>query len=232
MYSSGMTTGLIPGGLLVAVEGIDGAGKTTIARMLAEHLRARGIAVTVSKEPTTGSWGAQLRETAAKGRLSPEEEMRLLLLDRRQHVEEVIQPALLRNEIVILDRYYPSSAAYQGARGISVSEILLQNAFAPKPDITLLLDLEPTVGLTRIRARGDKPNHFETEDNLARCREIFLQMKLPSRVVIDASLEIDEVLKRSWEAITKTTSAKLIQAKEPSVESAEILRRLGPLMNA
>jgi dTMP kinase len=226
MYSSGMTTGLIPGGLLVAVEGIDGAGKTTVAHTLAEHLRARGIAVTISKEPTAGPWGAQLRESAAKGRLAPEEEMRLLLLDRKQHVEELIKPALARNEIVILDRYYPSSAAYQGARGISVSEILSQNAFAPTPDITLILDLEPAVGLTRIRARGDKPNHFETEDNLAQCREIFLNMDLSSRVVIDASRDANEVLKRCWEAIAQIASVKLTEAEGASAGRSELLRPL------
>lgn len=224
-----MTTGLVPGGLLIAVEGIDGAGKTTLAQKLATHLSARHIPVAVSKEPTNGPWGAQLRASAAEGRLSAEEELRLLLLDRRQHVDEVIKPALDRGEVVILDRYYPSSAAYQGARGISVSEILFQNAFAPKPDITLILDVEPEIGLERIRARGDKPNHFETKSNLERCREIFLSMQLPSRVVIDASMAAEEVFKLSWEAIVKMISAKLSKVKGLSVESAEILLKIDPL---
>jgi dTMP kinase len=211
-----MTNGLIPGGLLIAVEGIDGAGKTTIAHTLAERLRARGAAVTVGKEPTAGPWGAQLRASAAQGRLSAEEEMRLLLLDRRQHVDEVIGPALQRGEAVILDRYYPSSAAYQGARGIPVGEILQQNAFAPAPDITLVLDLPPSTGLARIRARGDKPNHFETEDNLALCREVFLTMELPSRVIIDASRGADEVLESAWQAIGDAMAAKLGGTAEPA----------------
>jgi len=220
MYSLDMTNSFIPGGLLIAVEGIDGAGKTTIAHKLAERLRARGMTVTVGKEPTAGPWGAQLRATAAQGRLSVEEEMRLLLLDRRQHVDEVIKPALDKGEVVMLDRYYPSSAAYQGARGIAVSEILQQNAFAPAPDITLVLDLAPATGLARIRARGDKPNHFETEDNLARCRDIFLQMELPSRVVIDALRGADDVLESAWEAIGKVMSAKQQGTGAVTVEHA------------
>jgi dTMP kinase len=203
-----MTNGHISGGLLIAVEGIDGAGKTTVAHKLAERLRARGMTVIVGKEPTAGPWGAQLRATAAAGRLSVEEEMRLLLLDRRQHVNEVIKPTLDQGDVVVLDRYYPSSAAYQGARGIAVSEILQHNAFAPAPDITLVLDVAPSTGLARIRARGDKPNHFETEENLSHCREIFLQMELPSRVVIDASCGADEVLESAWQAIGKVMSAK------------------------
>ena len=224
MYSFGMTIDPIPGGLLIAVEGIDGAGKTTVAHTLAERLRARGASVTVGKEPTAGPWGAQLRASAAQGRLSGAEEMRLLLLDRQQHVDEVIRPALERGEVVILDRYYPSSAAYQGARGIPVSEILQQNAFAPAPDITLLLDLTPSTGLARIRARGDKPNHFETEENLAHCREIFLTMELPSRVIIDASRGADVVLESTWQAIGSVMSAKLGDAGGSSVKREELHR--------
>lgn len=214
-----MRTTFLSGGLLIAVDGIDGAGKTTLAQKLAARLRARHMAVTVSKEPTSGPWGAQLRASAAQGRLSPEEELRLLLLDRRQHVEEVIRPALDRGDVVILDRYYPSTAAYQGSRGIPVEAILLQNTFAPAPDITLVLDVKPDVGLARIRARGDKPNHFETEDNLTRCREIFLSMPLPSRAVVDASAGPDEVFKRSWDAIAKKISAKWGQAEGISAQT-------------
>ncbi|MBE1160470.1 dTMP kinase [Dyella acidiphila] len=219
-----MTIGHIPGGLLIAVEGIDGAGKTTVAHALAERLRVHGATVTVGKEPTAGPWGAQLRATAAQGRLSVEEEMRLLLLDRRQHVDEVIKPALERGEVVMLDRYYPSSAAYQGARGIPVEEILQHNAFAPAPDVTLLLDLAPATGLARIRARGDKPNHFETEDNLALCREVFLTMALPSRVIVDATRGADEVLESAWQAIGNTLSVKLDRAGGTQAQSAETLR--------
>lgn len=206
-----MTTGLIPGGLLVAIEGIDGAGKTTLARDLAAGLAAHGILVETSKEPTQGPWGTALRQSALQGRLSPEEEVRLLLLDRRQHVEELIKPALAAGAVVILDRYYPSMVAYQGAHGLSVSRLLQDNAFAPAPDLTLLLDLEPSTGLARIRARGDKPNFFETEDNLKRCRAIFLDMQLPSRVVIDASNDAAEVLRTTWKAVIKAARDKLGQ---------------------
>lgn len=94
-----------PGGLLVVVDGIDGAGKTTLARALAEGLLRRGKAVAVSKEPTTGQWGMILRESAAAGRLTPDQELEYLVKDRREHVRDFIRPALDRGEVVILVRH-------------------------------------------------------------------------------------------------------------------------------
>ncbi len=183
----------IPGGLLIAIEGIDGAGKTTLAHTLRDTLSLDGCTVNLSKEPTNGPWGMQMRASASTGRLSPEEELRLLILDRRQHVDELVAPALARGEIVILDRYFPSNVAYQGAAGLDIGTLVQANAFAPRPDLLLLLDLAPEVGLARIRLRGDKPNHFETADNLDRCRAIFRDLALPHTAVMDATRAADEV---------------------------------------
>ena len=227
-----MTKGLIPGGFLIAIEGIDGSGKSTLARMLAEQLRARDIAVSMSKEPTAGPWGARLRASASEGRLSHDDEMEFLLADRRQHVEEVIKPALKNDEIVILDRYYPSMAAYQGATGGSVSEILLLNAFAPTPDLTLILDLSPEVGLSRIRARGDVPNHFETEENLEKCRSVFLSMKLPSRAVIDAGQDISTVHSHAWREIIRAAASKLTTKDGATVDAGNRLVKLSEASEA
>lgn len=201
----------IPGGLLIAIEGIDGAGKTTLAHSLRDSLSTEGYTVNLSKEPTNGPWGTQMRASASTGRLTPEEELRLLILDRRQHVDELIAPALARGEIVILDRYFPSNVAYQGAAGLGTDSLMQANAFAPRPDLLLLLDLEPEVGLARIRLRGDKPNHFETADNLDRCRSIFRDMALPHTAVIDATVSADfvaaEATDRSKHAIARKLAA-------------------------
>jgi dTMP kinase len=188
---------LIPGGLLIAIEGIDGAGKTTLAHTLRDALSRSGTPVNLSKEPTNGPFGAQMRASATSGRLTPDEELRLLVLDRKQHVAELIGPALARGEVVILDRYFPSNVAYQGSAGLDVDDLLSANDFAPRPDLLLLLDLEPDVGLDRIRRRGDKPNHFETVGNLARCREIFRSIDLPHTVVIDATQPAEAVARAS-----------------------------------
>ena len=222
-----MANGPIPGGLLIAVEGIDGAGKTTLAHALTAQFSAAGVPVNVSKEPTRGPWGVVLRESAASGRLNPQEELRLLLLDRRQHVEELIAPALARNEVVILDRYYPSTAAYQGASGLDVNWLLEQNAFAPVPDVVLLLDVDPVEGLRRIRARGDTPNLFETHAALTACRDIFLSMPLPTRTVIDASQSADDVQCAAWQGILRVAAQKSHQAFGLSVAGAEAVLAIG-----
>jgi len=189
-------------GLLIAVEGIDGAGKSTLVQRLASHLKEKGWAVVQSKEPTNGPWGTQLRASAASGRLPAEKEVELLLRDRREHVNKLINPALARGEIVILDRYFPSMIAYQGAAGWPVDDLLRLNAFAPRPDLWLLLDLPVVSGRTRITARGDTPNHFENEANLQRCRAIFQQLNVPNRQLIDASHDEQAVFAQAWLAVS------------------------------
>lgn len=165
-------------GLFIVLEGIDGTGKSTQAQLLAEWFRAQGREVVASREPTDGPWGRQIRATAASGRLAPEEELELFLKDRREHVEQLIAPALAAGKVVILDRYYFSTMAYQGARGFDPAEIRARNeAFAPRPDLLVILDLDVETALSRIGARGDTANEFEKRDALARCREIFLSLK-------------------------------------------------------
>ena len=180
----------IPGGLLVAVEGIDGAGKTSVSSLLAQWCGERGIACTISKEPTGLRWGNELRQSAREGRLTLQRELELFELDRRDHVERSINPALGEGNVVILDRYYWSSAAYQGARGINHDEIMSANEkFAPIPDIVLVLDVAVAEGLRRIRARGDTPNSFEGESGLSRARDIFrlLAASRENARIVDAS---------------------------------------------
>jgi dTMP kinase len=94
---------------------------------------------------------------------------------------------LRANGIVILDRYYFSTAAYQGARGADPIEIMQDNEiFAPEPDLLVILDVPPSVGLDRVRARGDDTNLFEVEDSLERARQIFNQVERPYLLMLDA----------------------------------------------
>ena len=165
-------------GLFIVLEGIDGTGKSTQAGLLAEWFRSRGREVVASREPTDGPWGRQIRSTALTGRLSPQDELELFLKDRREHVEQLIAPALAAGKVVILDRYYFSTMAYQGARGFDPAEIRRQNeVFAPRPDLLFILDLDVDTALSRIGGRGDTANEFEKRDALAKCREIFLGLK-------------------------------------------------------
>lgn len=181
--------------MFIVLEGIDGTGKSTQARKLAEHFTALGRTVALSREPTDGPWGTLLRNSAETGRLSPEEELDAFLKDRRQHVSELIAPALASGSVVILDRYYFSTMAYQGARGFDPLQIRKHNeVFAPVPDLLLILDLDIDTALKRIGSRGDTANEFEQRASLERCRQIFLSLKdVPFARVIDASGSPDEV---------------------------------------
>ena len=181
-------------GWLVVLEGIDGAGKSTVLRRIAEHCAARGILCVTSGEPTRGQWGMKLRQSMSEGRLTLDEELALFLKDRAEHIATLIAPALAEGKVVLLDRYYISTAAYQGARGADPAWILAENEkFAPKPDLVLLLDFDPAGGLDRIRARGDSPNTFEELQSLREVRRIFLSLERPFIRRVDAAHTSEEV---------------------------------------
>lgn len=184
-------------GILIAFDGIDGGGKTTQVELLRKALEAAGETVVASKEPTNGPWGRRLRESAQSGRLSLADELHAFVEDRKQHVADVIAPALARGEVVILDRYYFSTIAYQGSRGADTAAIELENTqIAPKPDATFFLDLPAEAAMERIAVtRGDVPNHFERVDSLRAIREIFLSLAkgVPAIHVLDAEDTIPAV---------------------------------------
>lgn len=194
-------------GFFIVIEGIDGTGKSTQAARLGEWFSSQGREVQLSREPTDQPWGKKLRESAATGRLSPEDELEYFLKDRRQHVDELIAPSLAAGKVVILDRYYFSTMAYQGARGFDPAEIRRKNeAFAPRPDLLLILDLDVDTALKRIGVRGDTANEFEKRDNLLRCREIFLSLRNEPFVrVISTVGTPDEVAGQILQVIEKSS---------------------------
>jgi dTMP kinase len=189
-------------GRLVAFEGVDGAGKTTQLRRLAAALRARGHEVVTTKEPTDGPIGRRIRETARTGRLPPEEELGLFLDDRRAHVEETIRPALARGAYVLVDRYFYSTVAYQGARGLDPADLLRRNlAFAPVPDVVLLLELPVEDGVRRVRGRDGAENLFERTEDLRACDRVFRALDREEIARIDARGTEDEVHRRCLAAV-------------------------------
>lgn len=182
-------------GKLIVIEGIDGTGKSTQAQRLGAWLTTLGREVILSREPTNGPWGKKLRDSMTTGRLAPEDEMECFLNDRREHVRDLIAPSLAAGKIVILDRYYFSNMAYQGARGFDPQDIRRENeAFAPVPDLLLIMDLSVGAALARIGARGDIANEFEKRENLVRCREIFLSLQHePFARLISSDASLDAV---------------------------------------
>ncbi len=196
-------------GRLIVIEGIDGTGKSTQAALLEQWLQDSGFETIRSFEPTQGQYGSLLRRSMTEGRFPQSKEIDLFLKDRKEHVEELIIPALREGKVVILDRYYFSMMAYQGARGADPLLIRNQNEiFAPQPDLMIYLQLSVQSALNRIGIRNGSANEFEQKGNLEACSQIFDSL-------------IDE-------AFVSVVSA------EPSMEEVhhEIRSRVSPLLRS
>jgi len=208
---------LLKQGFLIAIEGIDGAGKTTQSAFLEERLAKEGYPVIGLHEPTDGQYGKKIRELAKNGRhkTNPETEEEFFYLDRLEDVENNIRPALNDKKIVIMDRYYFSSVTYQGARGLNPDLIEKKNTkIAPKPHVAIILDLVPEVALQRIRQkRNEIQNHFERKKYLKRVTKIFLE-KYSNRPNIEILNAND---KRSFSAI----ASDIWKIVKPLIEKIE-----------
>ncbi len=182
-------------GSLIALEGIDGSGKSTQVRLLCEQLRASGADAVVFREPGDSEFGDKLRQQFRDGRtVSPVEEARLFVEDRRIDVRDNIVPALAAGKVVIMDRYYFSTMAYQGALGLDADELRRTNeSFAPRPDLTLILDLPAATSVERIRASGEAPDSYEGTEYLQRVRELFLGFCDGDVVRVDATVGVEKL---------------------------------------
>lgn len=196
-----------PPGLFLVIEGPDGTGKTTLAQALADALQAGGRQVVRLREPTDGEWGRRIRQ-AARNHTRPDdplEEVRWFTEDRREDVATNIRPALANGSVVVLDRYFYSTAAYQGARGVDVDLILAQNReFAPEPDLCLFLRCDVDVARSRIGLRGAH-DAFEALDYQRRVAAVFEQLlarpDIGPHVVIDTRCSPDDVLAEAMRAV-------------------------------
>lgn len=183
-------------GRLFAFEGLDGSGKSTQLALLAAALISEGYRVVATREPTDGPYGRRIRQLLSnRAELSHEEELDLFMADRRQHVDSLVKPALLEGKIVLTDRYYLSTAAYQGALGYDPEAILKANeAFAPPPDLCFYLTVPVHTGLSRIiEGRGERPNDFEKESNLQKVQEVFARLRRSFIHRVDGGRSIAEV---------------------------------------
>ena len=177
-------------GRLVVFEGVDGSGKSTQLRLLADALRAEGVPLVVTREPTDGPWGQRIRTMARSGeRVAREEELRWFIEDRREHVATELRPALDAGQLVLCDRYYLSTVAYQGARGFDPERLLADaEAEFPLPDLALLFEVDPAAGLARVTARGGVAEPaFEEVEYLSRVAAVFHGIDRPYVLRLDAS---------------------------------------------
>jgi len=190
---------------LIAIEGIDGAGKTTQARLLCEALAREGYETLYLKEPTDGPFGRKIRALAREGRdeITPREEFRLFLEDRKQDVEENIRPALEAGKVVVLDRYFYSSIAYQGALGLDPEFINRENRkIAICPELMIYLAIPAEMTQERIEQnRGDSINLFEKLHYLKKVKANFDAMPYPEVWRVDGSASVGEISRRIRERV-------------------------------
>jgi len=206
-------------GIFIVFEGIEGSGKSTHVRELADRLASEGRTVLVTREPGGTALGESIRTLLQGGpgeiTISPESELMLFAASRAQLVREVITPALERGEIVISDRFTDSTVAYQGyARGLDMDTLSAVNRFVAgtaMPDLVILMDLDVGEGLRRLGVRnentGRSSDRIEQEDirfhEQVRAGYLDIARKHGDRVrVIDAALSIDEVSAEVWEKVS------------------------------
>lgn len=178
-------------GKLIVIEGIDGSGKSTCAKNLAEKLNSINIKTIYTFEPTHSHYGAKLRGGMLSEDLDAEEELLLFVKDRKEHIEYMIKPALEEGYFIILDRYFYSSIAYQGAKGIDINRIInMHKDFIIKPDIVFIFHLPIDIALNRIISKRGIADRFENETYLKKVDKIFHSFNEPFIYHIDTDKDI------------------------------------------
>ena len=190
--------------MLINLEGIDGCGKSTQSQFLMDKFESGNEKTILLKEPTNGKYGQKLWEMlSGKIEATTEEILELFVLDRKEHVNQKIKPALDDGIIVLMDRYYYSTMAYQAAAGIDVDRIRRDNEFAPKPDIVLIFDLPADLAMKRVRSHS-VADVFEKEEHLEKVRKAYLNLEDDSLVrIIDATRAPEEIFDEVWKLVSE-----------------------------
>ena len=205
----------MPTGLFIVLEGIDGSGTTTQARLLAEWLESRGREAVLTAEPTTRPVGALIRQIL-QGRLAEADETTMAFLfaaDRADHLASVVLPALEAGRIVVSDRHYLSSVAYQSL-GVEMAWVEGLNARFRRPDLTVFLDIDPAVALQRKQSQGTAAERYEKVALLERVRANYLAAIAHARAagerveMLDGTERIEAVQARLREMIAPALQAK------------------------
>ena len=208
--------------MFITLEGIDGSGKSTQARLLAAMLEAQGIEVVLTREPGGSTGAEEIRTLVLEGdpdRWSAETEILLFTAARRDHLEKTIRPALAAGQVVICDRFADSTRVFQGVtRGDLQDKVnLLHEAMiGVEPDLTLLFDMDPTIGLSRAKSRQTAEERFEDfgADFQIKVRAAFLELAAvhPRFALIDAGRSIDAIAADVAQVVTARLAKHRTQA--------------------
>lgn len=193
-------------GVFICIEGLDGSGKTTQAKILVKNLRRKGFNAVYTTEPSAGKVGKLIRSFVLDRdeRVPVALEALLFAADRVDHVENVVKPLLRQGRVAVCDRYVYSSLAYQGAAGLNLDWIEHVNKFALKPDLVLLVDVPSDVVVSRLKR---KKTVMETKQNQEKVREVYLKLAAEKKLVlIDGDRPVrqvaDDVLKTVLRTLT------------------------------
>lgn len=189
-------------GVFIVIEGLDGSGKTTQARLLAKKL-SKKYNIFLTTEPSRGKIGSYIREyyLYEKQRLPTDVEALLFAADRLEHVKKELVPALDEGKLVICDRYLHSSLAYQGSSGLSIDWIRGINSKALQPDIGIFIDLAPEVVLKRLNRKKSVMETLETQQKV---REIYLKFVENGELVrIDGDKPKEDVANDLYSKVTE-----------------------------
>jgi len=180
-------------GVFICIEGLDASGKTTHAHQIVRNLRTKGFNAVYTTEPSRGEIGKFIRSYVLqrKKRVPSVVEALLFAVDRVDHVEKEIKPALKRGKIVVSDRYVYSSLAYQGAAGLDIKWVEEINRLALSPDLAIYIDVPPEVAVKRIKRKKSVMERLETQ---RRVREVYMKYVENGQLVpVDGNRRKDEV---------------------------------------
>ena len=190
-------------GFFICIEGLDGCGKTTQAKLLVKRLKKMGYDAVYTAEPSCGRIGRFIKKYCLHGekRVSVVVEALLFAADRFEHVEKEVLPALDNGKIVVSDRYVYSSLAYQGAAGLDLEWIERINKHAIKPNLAIFIDVKPEIVLQRLKRKKSVMENLETQQ---RVREVYRKfVEKGDLVKIDGNRSKIEVAEAIFEVVSK-----------------------------
>ncbi|MGC8896551.1 MAG: dTMP kinase [Candidatus Bathyarchaeia archaeon] len=194
-------------GVFICIEGLDGCGKTTQAKLLVKALRKAGYNAVYTAEPSRGKIGKFIKQYCLHGsqRASVVEAL-LFAADRVEHLEREVIPALKTGMVVVSDRYVFSSLAYQGAAGLDLEWIEKVNGHAIMPDLALFIDVEPEVAIGRVKPRKSVMENLETQRKV---REVYMKFVESGKLVlVDGNKPKADVAKNVLDVVLKALNRK------------------------